>query len=71
MQQDKSPKSQKSDAYKYTSMSIKMAVVITAGAVGGYKLDQLIGWKFPLLTLVLSMTSVALAIYIMILDTRK
>ena len=52
-------------------MSIKMAVVITAGAVGGYKLDGLIGWKFPLLTLVLSMTSVALAIYIMILDTRK
>jgi hypothetical protein len=66
-----SPNKQPNDFYKYTSMSFKMGAVIAGGALGGYYADAAIGWKFPLFTLVLSLTGVALAIYIVIADTKR
>lgn len=67
-----SPKKQPDNSfYKYTSMSFKMAAVITGGAYGGYRLDQWLQPGFPVFTLVLSLASVALAMYIVIVTTRN
>ncbi|MFZ5553937.1 MAG: AtpZ/AtpI family protein [Bacteroidota bacterium] len=52
-------------------MSFKMAAVITGGAYGGYRLDQWLQPGFPVFTLVLSLASVALAMYIVIVTTRN
>ncbi len=56
---------------KYSSLSMQMAIIVLAGAFGGIKLDKWMNWKFPLFTLVLSIISVALAIYIAVKDFLK
>lgn len=52
-------------------MSFKMGAVITAGSYGGYRLDKWLQLEFPAFTLVLSLASVVLAIYIVIVTTRN
>lgn len=47
-----------------------MAAVILAGVYGGQWADDQVGMEFPLFTLILSIVSVAIAIYIIIRDTR-
>jgi len=49
-------------------MAFQMMIIIAAGSLGGLKLDQWIGTKFPFFTLSLSIISVALAIYFAIKD---
>jgi hypothetical protein len=56
---------------KYSNIAIQMLVVITAGVFGGYKLDELLKLKFPVFTLVLSVSSVILAIYLAVRDFLK
>lgn len=48
-----------------------MAVIIGLGTYGGVKVDGLIGIKFPIFTILFSLLSVALAIYISIKDLLK
>lgn len=60
-----------SDAYRYSGMGIKMAVVIFAGVYGGQKLDEAMGNGTPWMTILLSLVGVAIAIYIVISDTSK
>jgi cytoskeletal protein CcmA (bactofilin family) len=68
----KPQKSNKLDAYaKYSSIAIQMAVIITVGTVGGVKLDEFFEFEFPLLTLILSLFSVILAMYMAIKDVIK
>jgi hypothetical protein len=68
----KPQKSNKLDAYaKYSSIAIQMAVIITVGTVGGVKLDEFFEFEFPLLTLILSLFSVILAMYLAIKDVIK
>jgi hypothetical protein len=43
-----------------------MAIVILAGTFGGYKLDGKLKLKFPVFTIVLSLLSVALALFMVI-----
>ncbi|CAG0960963.1 hypothetical protein FLAV_00699 [Flavobacteriales bacterium] len=62
-------KNQPNDFYKYTSMASKMALVILAGVYGGKKIDEKLNLSFPAFTLILSIISVSLAIYIVIKDT--
>lgn len=59
------------DAYRYTSMSFKMAAVIAAGSLGGHYADLGLALKFPVFTLILTLLSVFFAIYIVILETRN
>ena len=49
----------------YSNMGIEMGVIIAAGVFGGVKLDQHLH-SSPLFTLILSLGSVAIALYIMI-----
>lgn len=48
-----------------------MAAIMGGGTYGGVKLDEWLGLKFPIFTLVLAMVSVFLAIYIFIKDFIK
>lgn len=56
---------------KYASMATQMAVIITLGVIGGYKLDNYLELKTPIFTLVLSLLSVGVAIYLSIKDFLK
>ncbi len=53
---------------KYTTIAIQMAIIITVGVLGGYKLDGFLNLKFPVFTLIFSVMSVALAVYLAIRD---
>jgi hypothetical protein len=52
-------------------MAFQMVIIIGAGVFGGIKLDEWLHMRFPLFTLVLSLTAVALSIYYMIKDLTK
>ncbi len=67
MQKKKKQKNKFSEYAKYTNIAFKMSAIILAGVFGGREIDRL--WtslEFPLATLVLSLLSVSLAIYVII-----
>jgi F0F1-type ATP synthase assembly protein I len=55
---------------RYSSMALQMLVIILLGMFAGYKLDQWLHIK-PILTIILSLSSVILAIYIVTRDLLK
>lgn len=61
-------KKQLNNYARYSSMAFQMMIIITIGSIGGLKLDEWIGLKFPVFTLILSLASVAIAIYLAIKD---
>lgn len=65
------PKKDLNAYVKYSSLAIQMGVIIAGGTFGGVQLDKLTGWEFPVFTLILSLGSVALAIYFAIKDFIK
>ena len=56
---------------KYSGLAMQMGLIIGVGMFGGFQLDKLIKWEFPIFTLVLSLGAVAMAIYIAIRDFIK
>ena len=69
----KKPKSKEKFDYlkgyaRYSSMGFQMIVIIGGGIWGGYWLDHLVGWPFPVFIVLCSILSVALAIYFVIKD---
>lgn len=56
---------------KYSGMSVKIAIAILAGVYGGQYLDEYWGLATPIFTLILSMLGLALALYIIIKETRQ
>jgi hypothetical protein len=56
---------------RYSSLAFQMMAVILAGVYAGVRIDKWSGFKFPVFTLVLSMFSVVLAIYLAIKDLLK
>ena len=66
------PKQPASNSYlKYSGMAFQMGAIITIGVFGGVKLDEWLELKTPVFTLVLSLASVAAAIYVSIKDFLK
>ena len=55
---------------KYSGIGFQMAAIIGLGAYGGWWGDQRSEWNFPILTLVGSLGGVAIAMYILIKETR-
>jgi hypothetical protein len=49
-------------------MGTQMLVIIGIGVFGGYKLDKWLEFKIPIFTLLLSLLSVAAAIYLSVKD---
>lgn len=56
---------------RYSSIAIQMLVIIAGGSIGGFYLDKWVGLGFPVFTLVLSVLSVFIAIYIAVKDFLK
>lgn len=56
---------------RYASMGTQMMAIIGLGVFGGVKLDEYLGWKTPICTLVLSLLSVSAAIYLSVKDFLK
>lgn len=71
--QEPSPdRPRRSDAFmRYSSMATQMGVTIFLGVWGGMKLDQKFPQRIPIFTLVLSLVSVLLAMYMIIKDFLK
>ncbi len=67
--EQKPQKPNKLNAYaKYSAIAIQMAVIITAFTIGGVKLDEYFEFEFPLMTLILSLSSVIVSMYLAIKD---
>lgn len=56
---------------KYSALGIQMAVVIGGGCYGGYKLDGYYKNTTPIFTIILSLLSIAIAMYIVLKDFIK
>lgn len=53
---------------RYSSIALQMAVIIGLGVFGGVQLDKWMKIPFPVFTVILSLTSVVLAIYYVVKD---
>lgn len=56
---------------KYSALGIQMALIIGGGCYGGYKLDEYYKNVTPIFTIILSLVSIALAMYIVLKDFIK
>ena len=56
------------DYGKYSSIAFQMILIILIGVFGGHFIDKYFEFKFPFLTIILSFSSVALAIYFVVKD---
>ncbi len=56
---------------RYSNMAFQMFAIIGIGVFGGVKLDQWLKIGFPVFTIILSILSVAAAIYSVIKDLLK
>ena len=56
---------------KYSGLSVQMAVIIGGGAYGGHKLDEYYKNATPIFTIILSLVSIAIAMYIVLKDLIK
>ena len=65
---EKNPnKKQKINAYaKYSGMAFQMGIIIAGGTYGGVLLDRRSTREFPLFTLIFSLLSVFIALYLVI-----
>ena len=56
---------------KYSALGVQMAVIIGGGCYGGYKLDEYYQNTTPIFTIILSLASIAIAMYIVLKDFIK
>jgi hypothetical protein len=56
---------------KYSALGIQMAVIIGGGSYGGYKLDAYYKNATPVFTIILSLVSIAIAMYVVLKDLIK
>ncbi len=69
-QQKKQPKPLNAYA-KYSGLAVQMAVVIGGGSYGGVKLDEYYQNQTPIFTIILSLVSIAIAMYLVLKDFIK
>ena len=62
MKQKKNKKDQLRFYAIYSSLAIQMAVIVLAGAFGGWELDKWLQWRFPVFTLVFTLSAIVLSI---------
>ena len=56
---------------QYSGIAIKMLAIIFIGVFGGLKLDSLFCLKYPIFTVLFSVSSVILSIYVVVKDHLK
>ena len=67
----RSKKNLPSSLVKYSGMSTKIALAILAGVYGGKYVDEYFKLETPIFTLLFSLLGLALAMYIIIKETRQ
>ena len=65
---DKQPPKPLNAYAKYSALGIQMAVVIGGGCYAGFKLDAYFANSTPIYTIILSLVSIALAMYLVLKD---
>ncbi|RLD36393.1 MAG: hypothetical protein DRI73_00780 [Bacteroidetes bacterium] len=68
------PPTQKPHLYNYarfSGLAFQMGIIIFAGVYGGIKLDEKVKWETPVFTIVLSLLSVIISLYIVLKDFIK
>ena len=68
---DKQPPKPLNAYAKYSALGVQMAVVIGGGCYGGFKLDEYYKNTTPVFTIILSLLSIAIAMYIVLKDFIK
>jgi F0F1-type ATP synthase assembly protein I len=68
---DKQPSKPLNAYAKYSALGVQMAVIIGGGCYGGFKLDEHYKNTTPVFTIILSLVSIALAMYIVLKDFIK
>ncbi len=68
---EQKPKNKFNNYVKYSNLAFQMMIIIIAGTFGGFKLDEYLNWDFPVFTLILSLGSVVVAIYLAVKDLIK
>jgi F0F1-type ATP synthase assembly protein I len=68
---EKQPPKPLSAYAKYSALGIQMAVIIGGGCYGGFKLDEHYQNTTPVFTIILSLVSIGLAMYIVLKDFIK
>jgi hypothetical protein len=69
--QNKEPRPPLESYARYTSLAFQMFAIIGLGIFGGVKLDQWLNLSFPVFTVLLSLISVAAAIYTAVKDLLR
>lgn len=68
---EKEPQKPLNSYAKYSAMVFQMAVIIGGGCFAGYKLDEYYKPEKPVFTIILSLVSIALAMYVVLKDFIK
>lgn len=72
LQQQQKKQQKPLNAYaKYSGLAVQMAVVIGGGSYGGVKLDEYYQNQTPIFTIILSLVSIAIAMYLVLKDFIK
>ena len=72
LQQQQKKQQKPLNAYaKYSGLAVQMAVVIGGGSYGGFKLDEYYQNQTPIFTIILSLVSIAIAMYLVLKDFIK
>jgi len=56
---------------KYSALGLQMALIIGGGCYGGFKLDEYYHNSTPIFTIILSLLSIGLAMYVVLKDFIK
>lgn len=56
---------------KYSALGVQMAIIIGGGCYGGHKLDEYYKNAKPVFTIILSLLSIAIAMYVVLKDFIK
>ena len=73
MQTPNDDKQQKAmrDYARYSGIGFQMIAIILLGVFGGIELDKLVMYKFPIFTLIFTLTGVGLSMYVVIKEFLK
>jgi len=68
---EKEPQKPLNTYAKYSGLGMQMALIIGGGCYGGYKLDEYFKMEKPVFTIILSLVSIGLAMYVVLKDFIK
>ncbi|RAJ83247.1 putative F0F1-ATPase subunit (Ca2+/Mg2+ transporter) [Chitinophaga dinghuensis] len=56
---------------RYAGLAFQMMTTLGLAVFAGYKLDQKIGWRFPVFLVIFSLLGLAIILWQIIKDTRR